>query len=285
MSRRIVVVASMAGAPGVTTCAVALAAAWPVAVDGGVRPVVVEADVSGGDLMIRFGLPDAPSLLDVASSAGRDQPGSLLGAVSELPCGVRVVASVPGRGACRGAVRLLAGESGRRVLRGDDTDTGTVLLDVGRAGDDTEPLIQDADQVVLVTRGGPEALTQVSTCGLDPRAYAGRLTLLVVGPCPYPAGEIADVLRMPRVVVWPWDARSVAALSGAGRMRPRTAGPRARPLMAATDELVRRLTGAQGLAARVGGRAQEAQGRGGGPGEAHWSRVGLVEVPGEGSSR
>src|SRR5689334_8533762 len=109
-------VASVSGAPGVTTTALALTAAWPPEADGGVRPVMVEADGSGGDLMMRFGLPSAPSLLDVAAAVGKPHPGSLLGAVSELPFGVRVVAAVPGRRPCTGAVRLLASEGGRRVL-------------------------------------------------------------------------------------------------------------------------------------------------------------------------
>ncbi|PGH46923.1 hypothetical protein CRI70_31210, partial [Streptomyces sp. Ru87] len=113
--RRLVVLGSVTGAPGVTTTALALAAAWPPDGDGGVRPVVVEADGSGGDLLIRFGLPPSPSLLDVAAAAGQPYPGSLLGAASELPFGVRAVVAVPGRGPCGEAVRLLDTEGGRRV--------------------------------------------------------------------------------------------------------------------------------------------------------------------------
>ncbi|WP_307520062.1 MinD/ParA family ATP-binding protein [Streptomyces umbrinus] len=231
----------MTGAPGVTTAALALAAAWPPEADGGVRPVMVEADPSGGDLMIRFGLPTAPSLLDVAAAAGKPYPGSLLGAASELPFGVRAVAAVPGRGPCREAVRLLAAETGRRVLLGDDRDRGTVLLDVGRLTEDVEPLLAAADQVVLVARGGAEPLTHVSVYGLDAHSYAEQLTLAVVGPCPYPAAEIEQTLGIERVLFLPWDAKSVAAMNSAEPGGRRTAGFRPPPLMTAARTLARRL--------------------------------------------
>ncbi|MFD9208744.1 MinD/ParA family protein [Streptomyces sioyaensis] len=239
--RRLVVVGSVTGAPGVTTTALALAAGWPPEADGGVRPVVVEADGSGGDLMMRFGLPSAPSLLDVAAAAGKPQPGSLLGAVGELPFGVRVVVAVPGRRPCTEAVRLLATEGGRRVLLGAEDEQGTALLDAGRLGDDVEPLLHAADHVVLVTRGGAEPLTHVSTYGLDAEAFAGRLTLAIVGPCPYPQDEITASLGMDRVVFLPWDAKAAAAMNRPRRGALQTTGFRVPPLMAAARTLARQL--------------------------------------------
>jgi hypothetical protein len=243
--RRLVVLGSVTGAPGVTTTALAVAAAWPAEADGGVRPVMVEADSSGGDLMIRFGLPTAPSLLDVAAAVGKPYPGSLLGAVNELPFGARAVVAVPGRGPCREAVRLLSCEAGRRVLLGDDCDRGTVLLDAGRLGEDIEPLLDAADQVVLVARGGAEPLTHVSAYGLDAAEYAGRLTLAVVGPCPYPAEEIAKTLGVERVLFVPWDAKSVAAMNGPKQGALRITGFRPPPLIAAARTLARRLAESQ----------------------------------------
>ncbi|MCZ1014820.1 hypothetical protein [Streptomyces noursei] len=224
-----------------TTAALVLAAAWPSEADGGVRPVMVEADGSGGDLMMRFGLPSAPSLLDVAAAVGKPHPGSLLGAVSELPFGVRVVAAVPARRPCTEAVRLLADEGGRRVLLGGEGDQGTVLLDVGRIGQDTEPLTWAADQVVLVARGGAEPLTHVSAYGLNTEACGNRLTLAIVGPCPYPADEIAESLAIERVVFLPWDAKTVAAMNRRRAGRLRTTGFRVPPLMASARALARQL--------------------------------------------
>ncbi|QRX91165.1 MinD/ParA family ATP-binding protein [Streptomyces noursei] len=239
--RRLVAVGSVSGAPGVTTTALALGAAWPREADGGVRPVMVEADGSGGDLMMRFGLPPAPSLLDVAAAVGKPHPGSLLGAVSELPFGVRAVVAVPGRRPCNEAVKLLAAEGGRRLLLGEEGDQGTVLLDVGRLGEDTVPLLRVADQVVVVARGGAEPLTHVSAYGLEAEVFAERLTLAVVGPCPYPADEVAGALGIEKVVFVPWDAKAVAAMSRPRRGTLPTTGFRARPLMAAARLLARQL--------------------------------------------
>ncbi|WP_234384677.1 hypothetical protein [Streptomyces sp. MMG1121] len=239
--RRLIVVGSVTGAPGVTTTVLALAAVWPSEADGGVRPVLVEADSSGGDLMIRFGLPSAPSLLDVAAAARQPYPGSLLGAASELPCRVRAVVAVPGRGPCREAVRLLAGEAGRRVLLGDEHDRGTVLLDVGRLGEDVEPLLEAADRIVLVARGGAEPLTHVSAYGVDAYASAGRVSLAVIGPCPYPPEEIAHTLGIESVVFLPWDIKSVAAMNSSKQGALRASGFRPPPLMTSVRTLARRL--------------------------------------------
>ncbi|WP_310726916.1 hypothetical protein [Streptomyces sp. N2A] len=236
-------VGSITGAPGVTTTALLFAAAWPQEADGGVRPVVVEADASGGDLMMRFGLPAAPSLLDVAAAVGKPQPGSLLGAAGELPFGVRAVAAVPGRRPCTEAVRLLATEGGRRVLLGEESNQGTVLLDVGRLSEDVEPLLRAADAVVLVTRGGAEPLTHISAYGLDAALWAGGLTLGVVGPCPYRAKEIVQTLGVERVDFLPWDAKTVSAMSRPRSRRLRTTGVRVPPLMAAARGLAQQLAG------------------------------------------
>ncbi|GAA2110247.1 hypothetical protein [Streptomyces synnematoformans] len=280
--RRLVVLGSVTGAPGVTTTGLALAAAWPPEADGGVRPVMVEADPSGGDLMIRFGLPPAPSLLDVAAAAGQRYPGSLLGAACELPFGVRAVVAVPGRGPCREAVRLLAGGGGRRVLLGDDRDRGTVLLDVGRLGEDVEPLLEAADEVVLVARGGAEPLTHVSAYDVDAGAYAGRLALAVVGPCPYPAAEITKALGIERVDLLPWDAKCVAAMNGGEHGALRTAGFRRSPLLAAARVVARRL----GVPSEGGTETGVADGDAGSAGSAApgRSRTGLARVLGVGES-
>ncbi|MFD4139219.1 hypothetical protein [Streptomyces sp. NPDC058572] len=231
--------------------------------------------------MIRFGLFSAPSLLDVAAAAGKPYPGSLLAAASELPFGVRAVAAVPGRGPCREAVRLLAGEAGRRVLLGDDHDRGTVLLDVGRLTEDIEPLLDAADRLVLVARGGAEPLTHVSAYGLDVDVYAGRLTLAVVGPCPYPPEEIAKALGTDSVLFLPWDAKSVAAMTSVRRGGLRTLWFRPPPLMTAARALARRLAGPPehrqiGTGDTGGGRMNETDGTQ----PSCRSQHGLVQVPG-----
>lgn len=245
---------SITGAPGVTTTALAVAAQWPQRVDGGVRPVVVEADSSGGDLMVRCALPATPSLLDIAAAVGKPYPGSLLGAVHELSFGCRAVVAVPGRSPCGAAVRLLADEPGQRVLLGDDKDRGTVLLDVGRINDDVEPLLKEAERVALVARGEAESLTHVSAYVAEAQVSARRLTLTVVGPCPYSADEIMASVDIARVHFLPWDARTVAGMTRPGDGRLGTARFRRRPLLAAAMALARHLAGPEqnGTTARGG---------------------------------
>ncbi|MDH6223662.1 hypothetical protein [Streptomyces sp. MJP52] len=237
--RRLIALGSLTGAPGVTTAALALASCWPhVASDG--RPVVVEANVWGGDLATRCGVPHSPGLLDVAATARQPHPGSLLGAVAELPCGVRAVLAPAGRPACREAVRVLAGEQGRAVLTGGEGDRGTVLLDLGRLGEHSDELVAAADHILLVTTGTPEALTHVRAHLLATRAAPSWATVVVVGPCPYSGQEIAQALDVERVWHLPWDPKTVSSFA-ARRAIPPPSRFRTPPLMAASLELARRI--------------------------------------------
>lgn len=201
------------------------------------RPVVVEANVWGGDLAVRCGVPYAPGLVDVAATARQSQPGSLLGAVAELPFGARAVVAPAGRAACREAVRILASGSGRRVLAGGPGDRGTVLLDLGRIGGDVDELLDVADEVLLVTRAGPEALTHVSAHCKSTGDSTRQLVLVVIGPSPYPVREITEALGIERVVVLPRDVKTAAAMMSRRRVVFRTTGFKASPLMAAARQL------------------------------------------------
>ncbi|WP_235978643.1 MinD/ParA family ATP-binding protein [Streptomyces lycii] len=259
-----------------TTAALALAAAWPTEMDGGVRPVVVEADGSGGDLLVRFGLSPSPSLLDVAAMVGQRYPGSLLGAVHELPFGVRAVVAVPGRGPCREAVRLLATESGLRVLMGEGSDRGTVLLDAGRLGEDVEPLLARADRVLLVARGGAEPLTHMSMYGLGDRSWSERAALALVGPCPYAPDEVAKTVGVARVGSLPWDARAVAAISDTRRTALRTRRWRTPPLVAAARAMAQLLIGEETQMPSADRGADAVA-----PVGSEWVRAATVRSPGE----
>ncbi|MEU3962965.1 hypothetical protein AB0F42_24685 [Streptomyces buecherae] len=250
--RRLIVFGAVSGAPGVTTTALAVASAWPPEADEGVRPVVVEADPSGGDLLIRFGLPSSPSLLDVAAASRQPHPGSLLGAASELPMGVRAVAAVPGRGPCREAVRLLADPAGHRVLLGDERDRGSTLLDVGRLTEDVQPLLDAADHVVLVARGGAAPLTHVAAYATDIDKHVERLTLAIVGPCPYTAEDVTQSLGIEAVAFLPWDAKWAATVGAPRCVARRPARFGRRPLLGAARALARRVTGTRAYGVGTG---------------------------------
>lgn len=262
--RRLLVLGSVAGAPGVTTVALALSAAWPGNADGGVRPVVVEAGVWGGDLAARFGLPHAPGLLDVAATVRQRQPGSLLGAVHELPFGVRAVLATAERGPCTEAVRLLTAPDGPRVLRAGEKDQGSVLIDIGRITPETHGLLETADEVLLIARGSAESLAHVYAHRPASLPYAGRLRLLVVGRCPYPPGEISTALAVERVTFLPWDTKTAAVLSGTHQGRLHAEGFRTPPLMAAVRALAEQMTSWPQLLAQGGSLADPLVERGNG---------------------
>ncbi|WP_326596594.1 hypothetical protein [Streptomyces sp. NBC_01803] len=219
-----------------TTTALAMAASWPLQADGGVRPVVVEADAAGGDVAARLGRPHSPGLLDVAAAARRSQPGSVLGAARELPFGVRAVLAPSGADQCRQAVRLLEAD-GERILRGGETEVGTVLVDAGRVADLGQGLVAVADVMVLVTRGGVDALAHVFACREALSRSAARLVLAVVGACPYGEREITQTLGIDRVVMMPWAPRSAAVFSGFSAAPLRTSGWRRSALLAAAERL------------------------------------------------
>jgi hypothetical protein len=216
-----------------------MAAAWPREADAGVRPVVVEADSAGGDLGARLGRGHVPGLLDVAAAVGRPHQGSVLGAVQELPFGVRAVLAPAGAVQCRQAVRVLEQDRGR-ILRGGSQDAGTVVLDAGRVTDLEQGLVAFADAVVLVARAGVDGLAHVFACRDAFTQPAGRLVLAVVGPSVYSTRDIASTVGIQHVVSVPWSPRSAAVFAGAapaGRLR--TSGWGASALLAAGGELAR----------------------------------------------
>ncbi len=233
--RRLVACVSVKGAPGVTTTALAMAAAWPVEADTGVRPVVVEADAAGGDLGARLGRSHVPGLLDVAAAANRAQPGSVLGAAQELPFGVRAVLAPAAAVQCQESARLLARDGGR-ILRGGPLDRGTVLVDAGRVADVRRGLVALADVVVLVAGAGVDALAHVFAVREVFAHLGDRVVLGVVGPSHYSPGEIASTVGVSSVVAVPWEPRSAAVFSGGacGRLR---SGWRRSSLLAAGGEL------------------------------------------------
>lgn len=57
---------SLKSSPGVTTTAIALAAAWPV---NAPRPTIIEADAHGGDIAVRFYVAEDPGLQSLAAAS------------------------------------------------------------------------------------------------------------------------------------------------------------------------------------------------------------------------
>jgi MinD-like ATPase involved in chromosome partitioning or flagellar assembly len=101
----LVAVAAAKAAPGVTTSALAMAAAWPA----GRQVLLVEADPGGGDLAARFGLAAEPGLVSLAAAARRQIDSALVGDhAQKLPGGLGVLVGPPGPEQAAAALGMLA---------------------------------------------------------------------------------------------------------------------------------------------------------------------------------
>ncbi|WP_331773237.1 hypothetical protein OG948_58580 (plasmid) [Embleya sp. NBC_00888] len=256
--RRMVVVASVKGAPGATTTALALATQWPT-VDGeaptgrgrststgtsasdgaGVR-LLLEADPSGGDVAAWRGLSQSPGLLDLAAAVRHGSDSGDLIARWAQPLtkpGALLVPAPASAAQARAGSELLARNSFAAVRGANEAaSSGVLVVDVGRLGPVETSWAGAADALVLVCKGGVDALAHVAAAIEDLKAAASWMCLAVVGPCPYPMAEIARNLGLDRVQHLPWDPDAVDALR-------RGAPPRRRrgrhTLPAAMEDLIR----------------------------------------------
>jgi len=197
----LIAVASTKGSAGATTFAVVLAAVWP-----GDSPVVVEADCAGGDLSARHWLPDSPG---VASLATQSRTGivTLDQHVTRLPCGVDVVLAAAGRHPATVAVGLLA-----EADFGLWTKERPTIADVGRLepGAPSAAVVEQADVVLVVTRGDAGSLLRLADAGLPTH----RARLVLVAGSAYRTTEIAERTGLDVAVEVPWDPHAAAIASG-----------------------------------------------------------------------
>ena len=223
----LVAVASVKGSPGVTTFAVALAACWPAT-----RRVVVEADASGGDLAVRFGLRMAPGLVslaaDVRSDGGLD-PTLVDRHAHRIGDGVLVVPAPPGApDAARALAAMTPGGLAALQVCAADPET-VVIVDCGRLGPDSAAVsAADGADVLLVLSGAhadelAHLPSRLPTVGRGCR----QRRLLLVGDG-YAIGDVERELGVGIADRIPRDAPAAAALRGAG-----TAGRRTRLARAA----------------------------------------------------
>jgi Mrp family chromosome partitioning ATPase len=224
----VIALCSAKGAPGVSTCALALAAAWPVE---GEMPVVIEADPAGGDVAARCVMPSSPGLVELASAHRRtvNTPGGFLEFSQPLPFRAAVCAGPVGAEPAGAAVELLA----RQGLQGLGRSLGgehPILLDLGRLTERTRPLAEQADRVLVVSRGGVDALANAASV-LGRLRQAVRPDLVIVGPTPYRTEEIAGAAGAERIFLLPYDARGAASLTG-GAVRRRSKLLRAASVLA-----------------------------------------------------
>lgn len=209
----LIAVASVKGAPGVTTLALGLAALWPEP-----GAVLVECDPDGGDLAARFGHHPDPGLASLAAAArGGSRVVSLAEHVQRVAVGANVVLAPPGDGAAA-AVQTLT-YSGSEVLRRAAAEQ-TVVVDLGRLarGGPGLALAAAADHLLVVTGGQLAEATQVQARleWLRPE-LSGRLWLVKAGEGGYRSTELARDLGVQ--VIWDLPQSRLGAGALCGQLR------------------------------------------------------------------
>jgi hypothetical protein len=195
------------GSPGVTTLALALAAHGR-----DLGAVLVEADAAGGDLALRFGIPQTPGLVQFAArtrqTAARREPfdglvrtvdtGGTNPVVDLLPAPVEPPA-------VQAAVAELAANRETLTAAGR---TRPVLLDLGRLGPQApgSGLLGVCDAAVLVVRGDAVSLGHARDAGWL-KDLPTRCGFVLVDTGPYRAHEAADVLGLPCLASVPFSRK------------------------------------------------------------------------------
>jgi MinD-like ATPase involved in chromosome partitioning or flagellar assembly len=200
---RTVALCSARGAPGVTTTALLLAAR----LDGA---VLVEADLTGGVMAIRYGLGREPGLVTLAAS-NPTQPGGWLDHAQDAG-GVAALVG-PDSGEAAEALWRSAGERIAAVLARSDA---WAVIDAGGAWR-RAAIVDSADLVVLVLR--PIAEQVVSTAhalGTLRRSARGEMAALVVGSGPYRSDDVADALGCQVLAQLPDDPATAEHLRDGG---------------------------------------------------------------------
>jgi len=210
----LIALASLKASPGVTTTALALAAAWPAQ-----RLLLIEADPAGGDLGPWLGLPPSPGLASLATAARRDHDrGETWRHATELGAGVHVIVAPAG---AEQAAACLATLDGTEVLGSLVTEPDVVIADCGRLdpGSPSLALAAQATITLLLVRPKVSELSHLAP-RISRLTQAGLRLGLVLAPDTgqppdepsYGAAEIADTLSLPVYGSLPADPRTVGYL-------------------------------------------------------------------------
>jgi hypothetical protein len=201
----IVAFGSVRGAPGVTTTAHLVAGG----LDGA---VLVEADLAGGVMAVRYGLGREPGLTSLAA-AGIAEHDEWRHHAQDAG-GVAVLVG-PDSPESAGALWRRAGDRLATVLEASDAH---VVADVGRLVGAT-PLLGTASLLVVLVRPIAEHLVALShrVDGLRRVVHPGTLGVVLVGEGPYGPDDVADPLGLDVLGALPDDRRAADLLIEGGR--------------------------------------------------------------------
>lgn len=223
--------ASVRGAPGATTAALAVAS-W---ID---QSVLVEADPDGGILALRYGLGREPGLVTLAASQTLEQDG-LLAHAQVLPGGTPVVVAPE---SSERATHIWRAAGGRLTSLLADPTLGHLIVDIGRAGPSSPaiPLIGRADIVVLVARPVAEEVIPAAERAIALARDIENVGIVLVGERPYTAADVRDQLEVPVLGTIAHDPKGALALNGARSVGPRHRSPLMRTARVLAADLVAR---------------------------------------------
>lgn len=208
-------VGSVHGAPGATTLAMGLGAAWPAST--GRARLVMEADPDGGVLAARFDeLRADRTIADAAVALRREVDVARLLEVARTVWGGLPVVPAHPSAEQTAAVLVNAAERVAVALAGaTDVD---VIADVGRltARSPALPLAHRAVVTVLVSRTRFEDVACLSARARELRAAGVEPALVAVGFRPYEPEAVAEEAGLPLLATLPHDPRSAAVLTSEG---------------------------------------------------------------------
>ncbi len=197
--------ASVRGAPGVTTTSMLVAGALSGSA------VMVEADLAGGVLAARYGLGREPGLTTLAATSS--QAPSDWRAHAQDAGGVAVLVGPDSPANSRSLWRR-AGDQLARSLNGCDA---TVVADLGRLTDAT-PLLDDLALLVVLVRPIAEHLVTLShhLSTLNAGTPRVRAAVVLVDDGDYGPSDIAGPLDVDVLATLPHDSRTAEVFSRGG---------------------------------------------------------------------
>lgn len=215
---KVVTLASVRGAPGVTTTSLLLASTFA---DG----LVVEADLDGGVLAIRYGLGREPGLTTFAAG-GPDGAGWKAHAQDAGGVPVLVGPDAPSASA---ALWRTAGERITRALVASD---GVAVVDAGRLRSPSTIVAAPNLLAILVHPVTEELVALTHLLSTLPQAVRGQAGIVLVGDGPYRRADVERSTGVRVVGELPDDHDAAEALRTGGASSARLS--RSRLVRAAT---------------------------------------------------
>ena len=220
---KVVTLASVRGAPGVTTASLLLASTFA---DG----LVVEADLDGGVLAIRYGLGREPGLTTFAAAGPGDGSGWTAHAQDASRVPMLVGPNAPSASA---ALWRTAGDRITHELVASD---GVAVVDAGRLRSPS-PIVAASDVLAILVHPVAEQLVALThLLSVLPHVVRGQASVLLVGHGPYRSADVERSIGVRVVGELPDDPDAAEALRTGGASRARLSRSRHVRAVAALGE-------------------------------------------------